>query len=72
MSAPPPAEWSGFLLPPAPVERIADFLDAGGGRGLERALEVGAVATIETIAAAGLRGRGGAGFPTGAEVASVR
>ena len=58
MSAPPPAESSGFLLPPAPIERIADFLAAGGGRGLQRALEVGAVATIETIAAAGLRGRG--------------
>ena len=72
MSAPPPAEWSGFLLPPAPIERIADFLAAGGGRGLERALEVGAVATIETIAAAGLRGRGGAGFPTGRKWQSVR
>ena len=40
--------------------------------GFERALEVGAVATIETIAAAGLRGRGGAGFPTGRKWQSVR
>ena len=68
-ASPPPAESSGFLLPPAPIERIDDFLAAGGGRGLERALEVGAVATIETITAAGLRGRGGRGLPDRAEVA---
>ena len=48
------------------------LLAAGGGRGLQRALEVGAVATIEVIAAAGLRGRGGAGFPTGRKWPSVR
>jgi formate dehydrogenase iron-sulfur subunit len=44
---------------------IDDYRDHGGLRGLERALTLGPKATIEEILAAGLRGRGGAGFPTG-------
>ncbi len=60
------------LLPPSPIERIDDYLAAGGGRGLERAIHLGDVATIDVITAAGLRGRGGAGFSTGRKWASVR
>ena len=60
------------LLPPSPIERIDDYLAAGGGRGLERAMHLGDVATIDVITAAGLRGRGGAGFPTGRKWTSVR
>ena len=33
--------------------------------GLEKARAIGPAATIETVLASGLRGRGGAGFPTG-------
>jgi formate dehydrogenase iron-sulfur subunit len=33
--------------------------------GLERALKIGAPATVDEVLASGLRGRGGAGFPTG-------
>jgi formate dehydrogenase iron-sulfur subunit len=44
---------------------LADYEAHGGLRGLRRALEIGAAATIETVAQSGLRGRGGAGFPTG-------
>ncbi len=44
---------------------IDDYRDHGGLRGLERALSLGAKATIEEVLASGLRGRGGAGFPTG-------
>ena len=44
---------------------IDDYRRHGGLRGLERALSLGAKATIEEILASGLRGRGGAGFPTG-------
>jgi formate dehydrogenase iron-sulfur subunit len=44
---------------------IDDYRDHGGLRGLERALSLGPKATIEEILASGLRGRGGAGFPTG-------
>ena len=44
---------------------IDEYRDHGGLRGLERALNLGPEATIEEILASGLRGRGGAGFPTG-------
>ncbi len=61
-----------YLLPPSPIERLDDYLAAGGGSGLERALQIGDTATIDEITAAGLRGRGGAGFSTGRKWASVR
>ena len=61
-----------YLLPHSPIERLDDYLASGGGSGLERALRVGDTATIEEITTAGLRGRGGAGFPTGRKWASVR
>jgi len=44
---------------------IEDYRAHGGLEGLERAREIGAAATIETLIKSGLRGRGGAGFPTG-------
>jgi formate dehydrogenase iron-sulfur subunit len=44
---------------------LPDYLAHGGYRGLERALALGPAATIEEVAQSGLRGRGGAGFPTG-------
>ena len=44
---------------------LSDYRDHGGGKGLERALSLGAAATLDEVEASGLRGRGGAGFPTG-------
>jgi formate dehydrogenase iron-sulfur subunit len=44
---------------------LADYRRHGGGRALERALSLGAEATLGEVEASGLRGRGGAGFPTG-------
>jgi formate dehydrogenase iron-sulfur subunit len=44
---------------------LADYRAHGGYHGLERALSLGATGTIELVKASGLRGRGGAGFPTG-------
>ena len=44
---------------------LADWRAHGGGRGLARARQLGAAATIEEVTRSGLRGRGGAGFPTG-------
>lgn len=60
-----------FLLPPSPIRSMRDHVAAGGGRGLAAALAMGSEATIETIDRAGLRGRGGAGFPTGRKWRSV-
>jgi NADH:ubiquinone oxidoreductase subunit F (NADH-binding) len=47
------------------------YLEAGGGKGLERARSVGPEQVVELVAASGLRGRGGAGFPTGTKWRSV-
>ena len=44
---------------------LEDFEAHGGGVGLARAFEIGPAATIEQVTKSGLRGRGGAGFPTG-------
>ena len=52
------------LLPASTVASLDDHLAAGGGRGLERAAELDADGVCDVLAAAGLRGRGGAGFPT--------
>jgi len=38
--------------------------DGGGGHGLDAAEQLGTGGVVEHLAAAGLRGRGGAGFPT--------
>ena len=44
---------------------LDDYRRHGGLKGLERALTLGPKATVEEVFASGLRGRGGAGFPTG-------
>ncbi|MFO1161430.1 MAG: NADH-quinone oxidoreductase subunit NuoF [Reyranellaceae bacterium] len=44
---------------------LADYRAHGGYRGLERALSLGPAATLDEVTRSGLRGRGGAGFPTG-------
>ena len=55
---------SDRLLPPEPVRSLDEHLAAGGGAGLSRALELDHEAIIDEIDRSGLRGRGGAGFPT--------
>lgn len=63
---------STFLLPETPVASLDEYLATEtGGFGLERARALGPAATIETIGAAGLRGRGGGGFPTGRKWAGI-
>ena len=57
---------SRFLLPETPIATLDEWLRTDvGGRGIERARELGRDQTIAEINLAGLRGRGGAGFRTG-------
>jgi NADH-quinone oxidoreductase subunit F len=49
-----------------------EYVAAGGGRGLDVALVASPDAVIEEVAKSGLRGRGGAGFPTGAKWRAIR
>jgi formate dehydrogenase iron-sulfur subunit len=44
---------------------LDDYRRHGGLKGLEAALRLGPKATVDEVLASGLRGRGGAGFPTG-------
>jgi len=49
-----------------------EYAAAGGGHGLTIALGAWPEAVIEEVAKSGLRGRGGAGFPTGDKWRAVR
>ncbi len=44
---------------------LEDYRAHGGCKGLERALSLGPEAIVDEVMQSGLRGRGGAGFPTG-------
>lgn len=60
---------SNALLDPASIE---DYIALGGYSALARALTMGPEAVIEEVKRSGLRGRGGAGFPTGAKWESTQ
>jgi len=53
------------VLFPHPIADLDEYLARGGGKGLDVARKVEPIALIEELEASGLRGRGGAGFPTG-------
>jgi NADH-quinone oxidoreductase subunit F len=59
------------LLGEEPVPDLDAYLDAGGSRGLGAARKLGPASIIDEVEAAGLRGRGGAGFPTGVKWRTV-
>lgn len=59
------------LLPAEPYRSLDAYLADGGGGGLAGARAIGPGATIEEITLAGVRGRGGAGFPAGLKWRSV-
>ena len=44
---------------------LDDYVAHGGFRGLRRALSLGPAGTVQEVTESGLRGRGGAAFPTG-------
>src|SRR4051794_12994251 len=53
------------VLPPQPIATLADYLRQRGGEGLAAARQVPPETLIDEVEASGLRGRGGAGFPSG-------
>lgn len=59
------------VLDPMTVAKLSDYEARGGGQALEAARASEPVAVIEVVEASGLRGRGGAGFPTGTKWRTV-
>jgi NADH-quinone oxidoreductase subunit F len=66
------ARRTNRVLPPEPYASLDEYLADGGGKGLEAARLVKPEVIIEELVASGLRGRGGAGFPTGVKWRTVR
>jgi NADH-quinone oxidoreductase subunit F len=62
---------SSWLLPDVPFASLDEYVAAGGGAALRDARTRGARWVVEQLDAAGLRGRGGAGFPTARKWRSV-
>jgi NADH-quinone oxidoreductase subunit F len=60
------------VLPPQPIESLEEYVTRRGGRGIDAAAQVDAETIISEVEASGLRGRGGAGFPTGRKWRTIR
>jgi NADH:ubiquinone oxidoreductase subunit F (NADH-binding) len=54
-----------------PIDDLADYVAIGGGESLDAARRLDGVGITEEVTASGLRGRGGAGFPTGVKWETV-
>jgi NADH-quinone oxidoreductase subunit F len=59
------------VLPRRPFVSLRAYLAAGGGQGVESARKTEPAAVTAEVEASGLRGRGGAGFPTGTKWRTV-
>ncbi len=59
------------VLPPQPVGSFEDHVDRGGGKGFQASRLAEPEALIAELETSGLRGRGGAGFPTGTKWRTV-
>jgi len=71
VSAAASAPNTSRLLPARPLRSIEDYAAAGGGTGLARARVLDREEVVAELDAAGLRGRGGAGFPAARKWRSV-
>ncbi|MGH2637041.1 MAG: NADH-ubiquinone oxidoreductase-F iron-sulfur binding region domain-containing protein [Actinomycetota bacterium] len=63
---------TSILLPDRPIGSLEEYVARGGGRALALARESGPEWVVDEVRRSGLRGRGGAGFPTGMKWRSVR
>ena len=59
------------VLPDQPIQTLPDYVQIGGGNALKNVTNSTADEIIEELDRAGLRGRGGAGFPTGTKWRSI-
>jgi NADH-quinone oxidoreductase subunit F len=59
------------VLPAQPLQRLADHEARGGGDGLVAARKLDGGEVIDVVRAAGMRGRGGSGFPTAVKWSTV-
>src|SRR5262249_29290161 len=62
---------SSWLLPQYPFGSLDEYRAAGGGRALPIARERGNAYVLAQLERSGLRGRGGAGFPTARKWQSI-
>src|SRR5665213_2587768 len=60
------------VLFPTPIQSLDEYLKVRGGGGLDAARRLTSEEIIVELEASGLRGRGGAGFPTGRKWRTVR
>ncbi len=71
-AAPQPRPAPRITLPESPVTTLDAYRRAGGCAGLQRALELTPSEIIDVLRRSGLRGRGGAGFPTATKWQGIR
>jgi NADH-quinone oxidoreductase subunit F len=64
MARGPTAKTERILSSDRPVGSLAEYRERGGLRAYEKALQTDPLETLAAIRQSGLRGRGGAGFPT--------
>jgi NADH-quinone oxidoreductase subunit F len=65
-------ELDNLILTDDAVSSVDEYVARGGGRGLAAARERSPEQVIDVVRRSGLRGRGGAGFPTGIKWSTVR
>src|SRR5437016_842773 len=62
------AHW---LIPESPFNSYDEYRAATGESAVEKALGLGPAAVLQEVRGSGLRGRGGAGFPSGTKWSTI-